>query len=183
PSRCARPIRMPTRAASASSARNAWRSRCVAPARVRRSWYRWPRTWPSVWHPRRRSPPWRWRACWSNRHRANPATVRRTPHPRRWQPRTKSCRPTSARANERARRRVCLSHSPAVTACSSEGEVDMAEGRFRLVTRSDFDGLVCAVLLKELDLVDDILFVHPKDMQDGKVEINARDITTNLPYV
>jgi nanoRNase/pAp phosphatase (c-di-AMP/oligoRNAs hydrolase) len=59
----------------------------------------------------------------------------------------------------------------------------MAEGKFRLVTRSDFDGLVCAVLLKELDLVDDILFVHPKDMQDGKVEITARDITTNLPYV
>jgi nanoRNase/pAp phosphatase (c-di-AMP/oligoRNAs hydrolase) len=59
----------------------------------------------------------------------------------------------------------------------------MASGKFRLVTRSDFDGLVCAVLLKELDLVDDILFVHPKDMQDGKIEIGARDITTNLPYV
>jgi nanoRNase/pAp phosphatase (c-di-AMP/oligoRNAs hydrolase) len=59
----------------------------------------------------------------------------------------------------------------------------MQQGKFRLVTRSDFDGLVCAVLLKELDLVDDILFVHPKDMQDGKVEISARDITTNLPYV
>jgi nanoRNase/pAp phosphatase (c-di-AMP/oligoRNAs hydrolase) len=56
-------------------------------------------------------------------------------------------------------------------------------GKYRLVTRSDFDGLVCAVLLKELDLVDDILFVHPKDMQDGKVEITSRDITTNLPYV
>ncbi len=56
-------------------------------------------------------------------------------------------------------------------------------GKFRLVTRSDFDGLVCAVLLKELDMIDDILFVHPKDMQDGKVEISARDITTNLPYV
>jgi nanoRNase/pAp phosphatase (c-di-AMP/oligoRNAs hydrolase) len=59
----------------------------------------------------------------------------------------------------------------------------MQKGKFRLVTRSDFDGLVCAVLLKELDLIDDILFVHPKDMQDGKVEISARDITTNLPYV
>lgn len=60
----------------------------------------------------------------------------------------------------------------------------MAENqKFRLVTRSDFDGLVCAVLLKELDMVDDIKFVHPKDMQDGKVEITARDITTNLPYV
>ncbi len=56
-------------------------------------------------------------------------------------------------------------------------------GKFRLVTRSDFDGLVCAVLLKHLDMIDDIKFVHPKDMQDGKIEIDARDITTNLPYV
>ncbi len=55
--------------------------------------------------------------------------------------------------------------------------------KYRLVTRSDFDGLVCAVLLKELDLIDDIKFVHPKDMQDGKIEITGRDITTNLPYV
>lgn len=55
--------------------------------------------------------------------------------------------------------------------------------KYRLVTRSDFDGLVCAVLLKELDLIDDIKFVHPKDMQDGVIEITDRDITTNLPYV
>ncbi|MCB1739550.1 MAG: exopolyphosphatase [Gammaproteobacteria bacterium] len=53
---------------------------------------------------------------------------------------------------------------------------------YRLVTRSDFDGLVCAVLLKHLNLIDDITFVHPKDMQDGKVELSGRDITTNLPY-
>jgi nanoRNase/pAp phosphatase (c-di-AMP/oligoRNAs hydrolase) len=53
----------------------------------------------------------------------------------------------------------------------------------RLVTRSDFDGLVCAALLKELGLLDDILFVHPKDMQDGKIEVGPGDITTNLPYV
>ena len=59
----------------------------------------------------------------------------------------------------------------------------MSQGKFRLVTRSDFDGLVCAVLLKELDLIDDIKFVHPKDMQDGKIDITGRDITTNLPYV
>lgn len=58
----------------------------------------------------------------------------------------------------------------------------MAE-KYRLVTRSDFDGLVCAVLLRELGLLDEILFVHPKDMQDGKVEVSARDITTNVPYV
>ena len=52
----------------------------------------------------------------------------------------------------------------------------------RLVTRSDFDGLVCAMLLKELDLVDEIKFVHPKDVQDGKVELSENDITTNLPF-
>ncbi len=55
--------------------------------------------------------------------------------------------------------------------------------KFRLVTRSDMDGLVCAILLNELNLIDDIKFVHPKDMQDGKIEISDRDITTNLPYV
>jgi len=57
----------------------------------------------------------------------------------------------------------------------------MAE-KFRLVTRSDMDGLVCAVILKQLDLIDDIKFVHPKDMQDGKIEITSNDIITNLPY-
>lgn len=58
----------------------------------------------------------------------------------------------------------------------------MSEKKFRLVTRSDFDGLVCAVVLKELELIDEIKFVHPKDMQDGVVEIGPDDITTNLPY-
>ena len=53
----------------------------------------------------------------------------------------------------------------------------------RLVTRSDFDGLVCAALLRELGILDEIKFVHPKDMQDGLLEITDRDITTNLPYV
>ena len=54
--------------------------------------------------------------------------------------------------------------------------------KYRLVTRSDFDGLVCAALLKDLDMVDAIKFVHPKDMQDGIVDVSERDITTNLPY-
>lgn len=53
---------------------------------------------------------------------------------------------------------------------------------FRLVTRSDLDGLVSAVLLQELGMIDDIKFVHPKDIQDGTVELSKRDITTNLPY-
>ena len=52
----------------------------------------------------------------------------------------------------------------------------------RLVTRSDFDGLVCAMLLREIDLIGDIKFVHPKDVQDGKVELSENDITTNLPF-
>jgi nanoRNase/pAp phosphatase (c-di-AMP/oligoRNAs hydrolase) len=59
----------------------------------------------------------------------------------------------------------------------------VAEQKFRLVTRSDFDGLVCAVLFKDLGMIDDILFVHPKDMQDGIIDIGPNDITTNLPYV
>lgn len=52
----------------------------------------------------------------------------------------------------------------------------------RLVTRSDFDGLVCAMLLKEIGLIDEIKFVHPKDVQDGKVDLSDNDITTNLPF-
>ena len=54
--------------------------------------------------------------------------------------------------------------------------------KMRLVTRSDFDGLACAMMLKDMDLIDEIKFVHPKDAQDGKVELSKRDITTNLPY-
>jgi nanoRNase/pAp phosphatase (c-di-AMP/oligoRNAs hydrolase) len=58
----------------------------------------------------------------------------------------------------------------------------MAE-KYRLITRSDMDGLVCGALLKYMGMIDDIKFVHPKDMQDGKIEVTSRDITTNLPYV
>lgn len=55
---------------------------------------------------------------------------------------------------------------------------------YRLVTRSDFDGLVCAMILKECNIIDEttIKFVHPKDVQDGKIELTNNDITTNLPY-
>ena len=56
------------------------------------------------------------------------------------------------------------------------------ENKKRLVTRSDFDGLVCGMLLKELGLIEDIKFVHPKDVQDGKIELSENDITTNLPF-
>lgn len=53
----------------------------------------------------------------------------------------------------------------------------------RLLTRSDFDGLMCAVLLRDLNLFDEKKFVHPKDMQDGLIEVSDQDISTNLPYV
>lgn len=56
-------------------------------------------------------------------------------------------------------------------------------GPHRLLTRSDMDGLVCAVLLNELGLLGEIVFHHPKDVQDGKVAVTERDILTNLPYV
>lgn len=53
----------------------------------------------------------------------------------------------------------------------------------RLVTRSDFDGLACAALLVECGVVDEYLFVHPKDVQDGLVEVNENDVLANVPYV
>jgi len=53
----------------------------------------------------------------------------------------------------------------------------------RLLTRSDFDGLGCAALLKEAGVIDDITFVHPKDVQDGKVDVTENDVLANVPYV
>ena len=61
-------------------------------------------------------------------------------------------------------------------------EVYIMENKMRLVTRSDFDGLVCAMILRELEIIGDIKFVHPKDVQDGKVDLTSNDITTNLPF-
>lgn len=53
----------------------------------------------------------------------------------------------------------------------------------RLLTRSDFDGLACAVLLVEAGIVDEYKFVHPKDVQDGKIEVTKNDVLTNIPYI
>lgn len=52
----------------------------------------------------------------------------------------------------------------------------------RLLTRSDFDGLACAVLLKDVGMIDRYKFVHPKDIQDGKVEVTENDVLANIPY-
>jgi len=53
----------------------------------------------------------------------------------------------------------------------------------RLLTRSDFDGLACGALLKELGIIDSWKFVHPKDLQDGLVEVTDNDVLANVPYV
>lgn len=53
----------------------------------------------------------------------------------------------------------------------------------RLVTRSDFDGLVCAVLLRHAGVIDEYKFAHPKDLQDGLVEVGKNDVLANVPYV
>ncbi len=58
----------------------------------------------------------------------------------------------------------------------------MAEEKYRLVTRDDFDGVVCGTLLSELEIIDEIKFADPGDMQAGKVAVSDRDITANLPY-
>ena len=53
---------------------------------------------------------------------------------------------------------------------------------YTLYTRSNFDGLVCAALLKEIGMIDEIKFVHPKDVQDGKIQLPENTITASLPY-
>ena len=53
----------------------------------------------------------------------------------------------------------------------------------RLLTRSDFDGICCAVLLKEMGLIDEMVYAHPKDLQDGKVKVGKDDILANVPFV
>jgi nanoRNase/pAp phosphatase (c-di-AMP/oligoRNAs hydrolase) len=53
----------------------------------------------------------------------------------------------------------------------------------RLVTRSDFDGLVCGMILKEAGIIDSVQFVHPKDLQDGIFKAEPTDVVCNVPYV
>lgn len=52
----------------------------------------------------------------------------------------------------------------------------------RLITRADLDGLTCAILLQEVENIEEVDFAHPKDVQDGKVEITKNDILANLPH-
>lgn len=52
----------------------------------------------------------------------------------------------------------------------------------RLITRGDLDGLTCAVFITQKEQIDELLFAHPKDMQDGLVEVRQGDAVANLPY-
>ena len=72
--------------------------------------------------------------------------------------------------------------SPTSSSGGPSSDRIMSQQKFRLITRSDFDGLVCAMLFREMDIIDEILFVHPKDMQDGKVPVTRHDISCNMPY-
>jgi nanoRNase/pAp phosphatase (c-di-AMP/oligoRNAs hydrolase) len=59
----------------------------------------------------------------------------------------------------------------------------MPAQKFRLITRADFDGVVCGSLFQELDMIDGVTFAEPGDMQAGRIAVTGRDITANLPYV
>jgi oligoribonuclease NrnB/cAMP/cGMP phosphodiesterase (DHH superfamily) len=52
----------------------------------------------------------------------------------------------------------------------------------RLVTRGDLDGLTCAILLHDVEPIEDVVLAHPKDVQDGRFEITSNDILANLPF-
>lgn len=58
----------------------------------------------------------------------------------------------------------------------------MKNKKYRLVTKADFDGMVCGVLLKELGIIDSIVFSYPKDIETGRFNITDNDITAGLPY-
>jgi len=53
----------------------------------------------------------------------------------------------------------------------------------RLLTRSDFDGLICGAILEHLGIVDEYKFVHPKDIQDGLVQAGPNDVLANIPFI
>jgi len=52
----------------------------------------------------------------------------------------------------------------------------------RVIYRGDLDGTVCAALLIDIGLCDELLQAHPKDMQEGKIDVMNYDIICNLPY-
>lgn len=53
---------------------------------------------------------------------------------------------------------------------------------YRLLTKSNLDGIVSAILLKHLDIIEDVTFIHEEEMIKGDIEVSLNDITVNLPY-
>ncbi len=53
---------------------------------------------------------------------------------------------------------------------------------FRITTRADWDGLVCAALLNIVEDCDRVRFIEPGPFQAGEGEVTADDIIANLPY-
>ncbi len=58
----------------------------------------------------------------------------------------------------------------------------MSEGKFRLITSNDLDGVASGALLQEKDMLGDVLFAHPKEIEDGAVAVSGNDVTANLPF-
>ncbi len=52
----------------------------------------------------------------------------------------------------------------------------------RLVTRADLDGLACALIITQHEVIDEIVLVHPQEITDKTVEIRSDDVLANLPY-
>jgi len=59
----------------------------------------------------------------------------------------------------------------------------MTQSKYRLITRADFDGVVCGTLFNELEMIDDFVFAEPNDMQRGRVPVSDKDVSANLPFV
>lgn len=52
----------------------------------------------------------------------------------------------------------------------------------RLITRADWDGLVCAALLKLVEDIDEVVFIEPGPFQSGELTVTSRDLIANLPF-
>lgn len=64
----------------------------------------------------------------------------------------------------------------------SKVDVQMTEKKYRLVTRADFDGVVSGSLLMERGLIKEVVFAHPREIQQGSFDVTGGDILANLPY-
>ena len=71
----------------------------------------------------------------------------------------------------------------AVSSYNNQVERFNLEEHVRIVTRPDFDGIVCATLIRASEPIDQpIKWAAPNDMQKGRVAITGDDIIANLPF-